>query len=363
MTKNGDLKLQSLSNGDILLTSQNGRIFVETRGQKKDLLTQLELVEALSGQICFLTPQIPEPTWNLLAPMPFPAWAISSVVVGTQIYVFGGNDGTKALKNVRIFDTITNQWTMAPEMNEGRAGAFVGVLDNKEIVVVGGHTANNIGEAIAEVTSYEVFDLETQSWKKFEYDENAPSHLLAASAQVGNKIYVFGSKRGGLIDAHTSSFDLETKTWASLDEMPIPKFQSTAVVAGSKIFLLGGMVFPSFGNDPHWKVDEVEVFDTAISKWENGTRIALPRSGIGAAYMSGLIFEVGGQSEFLAAHGNTNVLSIRTNRWRTEFFHELHQARHLFALQQVDGVLYAIGGKNGTSLTAISEVESIRPCF
>ena len=50
-------------------------------------------------------------------------------VLGTRIYVIGGNDGSAFLNSCEVYDPLSNKWSFSAPMNRQRAGLGADVLD------------------------------------------------------------------------------------------------------------------------------------------------------------------------------------------------------------------------------------------
>ncbi|HZN24510.1 MAG TPA: hypothetical protein VFB75_09800, partial [Burkholderiales bacterium] len=79
--------------------------------------------------------------------MPTPRQNAAAAVLGSKIYVIGGQDGTDQPREgrvVEIFDTATGAWSTGPLLPKRRRFPAAAVLDGT-IYVIGGRESNAVG--------------------------------------------------------------------------------------------------------------------------------------------------------------------------------------------------------------------------
>lgn len=59
---------------------------------------------------------------------------VATVVFRNKIYAIGGTNGWKCLTEVEVFDPVTNEWSMLPQLNIARRGAGVDVYQGKDFM-------------------------------------------------------------------------------------------------------------------------------------------------------------------------------------------------------------------------------------
>lgn len=99
--------------------------------------------------------------------------------------------------------------------------------------------------------------------------------------------------------------------------------------------------------------------------WYVRSEYGLPKENMVALAFDGLVALVGGYSEIGNIGSSTNVIVLnpRLNKWKTDMLSSLSSHRDSFGLAYVDGRIYAIGGRNVTSVLVTNTVEGIVPCF
>jgi hypothetical protein len=157
-------------------------------------------------------------TWNDVAPMPEARYACAACVLGTDIYVFGGNDslGTE-YASVLKYDAIANIWTtlLAPMLS---AFCFSGVatLDG-QIYVTG------IGASGKDVI---LFDPTSGAWHSL-----APTMHSRRQGSVfvlGGCVHVAGGN-GSYTGKSVKRYDAATDTWTAVADMLEGRALSCAV--------------------------------------------------------------------------------------------------------------------------------------
>jgi hypothetical protein len=99
-------------------------------------------------------------TWNEVTPMPEERDNAGACALGSDIYIFGGNDDYETERATTYrFDTQTGEWMILAPMPQAKAGHSVCVL-NSLIYVVGGSDSHSKG-----LTSAHCFDPAANSWR------------------------------------------------------------------------------------------------------------------------------------------------------------------------------------------------------
>lgn len=236
-----------------------------------------------------------------------PRGGASASVVGSKIYVIGGQDNSgTAVNTVEVFDTKTNTWSK-PTV----AGAFTarhrhvaGVIFDKLIVVAGGQGASSYD------VSLQVFDTETNSWSTPQVTGTFTFRRAASSVVVNNKLYVFGGFNGSKAFNTLEMFDPENNTWSNptTDNGNAKRYGGSATLLNNNIYLIGGFDF-------QFMVTDVEVFNTKTNEWdmENTTNDFTFRSGVVAAAVDNTIYVIGGATLQSVSATNEALKPIATS--------------------------------------------------
>jgi Kelch motif len=176
----------------------------------------------------------------------------------------------------------------------------------------------------------------------------APRTFAAAAAGTNGLIYVVGGENpvGTPLDIN-QAYSASSNTWTTLQHMNVPRIAPGAVGAtNGLIYVMGGLsaIVPS----PVFE-NSLEAYNPATDTWATQAPMPTARDSLGAAQASnGLIYAVGG-------FDGTNVLAtvesynITTNSWSTA--PPLNVARRdLGVAAGLDGRIYAAGGSTVTEV-------------
>jgi N-acetylneuraminic acid mutarotase len=170
----------------------------------------------------------------------------------------------------------------------------------------------------------QVYDPATDTWTKKKNMPLAEHH--AAIAAYNGKLYLFGGQAAVTpgsspqmpID-NTWEYDPANDSWKALAPMPTARTAAVAAEVGGKIYVLGGAsvhpgqkLVPLGPTTPHRSLDTNEVYDPATNKW--ATRMTMPtaRNHEAAGVVDGKIYVIGGRvgSSVITTSSNTNVVEV-----------------------------------------------------
>jgi hypothetical protein len=285
-----------------------------------------------------------ENTWTKTAPLPAPYYfVLGAAVVDEKIYFLG--DGIS-----ERYDSETNIWTSIAPLPIYNSWATVAACQNK-IYVIGG---------LADKPT-QVYDPATNTWA------NRTSIPESSSRQKANvvrdKIYVMGGAifPQGIIKTSASNYvyDPATDSWSTMAPVPTPVEGYASAVLDDKIYIIGGGTTTGFPIDAS---KTVQIFDPESNQWSNGTSIPTGVSCAGACTTSGLfaperIYVVGGTTRVSGgwlsidpeAESKTDLTQVydpATGEWSLAA--PMPDKRWFVSLLNVDDLLYAVGGQNGS---------------
>ncbi len=122
-------------------------------------------------------------TWTQLAGSPVPHSQPGYGVIGSKLYVAGGNDGSANSTQLDVYDPASDTWTTKSPMSTPRSGCGSAVLNGK-LYVFGGYDGTNY------LSSMESYDPKSDSWTT-EAPMLTPTDG-AAGANVNGVIYAIG---------------------------------------------------------------------------------------------------------------------------------------------------------------------------
>jgi len=183
-------------------------------------------------------------------------------------------------------------------------------------------------------------------------------------AVVDGKLYVIqGLTEGGFQPMGVVYvFDPATKAWSKKNPMPEPYVHHamTAVVSG-KIYVFGGFSRP--GKDLAWQpVDNAWEYTPDTNTWRSIAPLPSKRGAGAAVLVNGKIYVIGGAAVLRGQNdpairfdGKPHDMCVGTNEeydpvantWRVRA--EMPTARNHFLGAEVNGKIYAIGGRLGST--------------
>ena len=269
----------------------DGHLYVFGGWNGKKALNDLQVLNIATGQWCEVTStgDLPPSARNNHA----------TVVVGTQIYMHGGHDGTKWLNDLHSIDTenlftsdaspsfqpdhaisaansaaaAANGYIMRPV---GATGGDSGdpAADSGSVPAhsASGGSGEEWGEGAnpATTSTTPIIDFSEKqklkiTWKKLHTQAQPPSARACHTiSRIGRKLVLFGGYDGGRCFNDTVLLDLDTLTWihpAITGPLPPPRNAHAIAVVGHRLYLFGG-----HSGSKHLR--DLFIFNTTTFTWE-----------------------------------------------------------------------------------------------
>jgi N-acetylneuraminic acid mutarotase len=196
-------------------------------------------------------------TWTSLAPKPTAVQHAPCVVYNGEIYLFGGvnsyedakgKDHETFYKQVEAYNPATNTWRLVTNMPKAISYPAVAVVGGKAYVM-GGSMG---GKAQSNLMAY---DFATNTWTT----KGLASLTLGRGFGQGNaapvmdgKIYLVGEWIGTtktlLMTNRVDIYDPSANTWSVGPCLPKPIGNSTTMVVGGNLYIIGGLAGPDSAN-------------------------------------------------------------------------------------------------------------------
>ncbi|KAH9623029.1 hypothetical protein KSS87_023166 [Heliosperma pusillum] len=253
---------------------------------------------------------------------PTPRDSHTCTTVNDNLFVFGGTDGFKPLKDLHVFNTLSNTWTCpfvrgdAPEAREGHSAAVVG----KRLFIFGGcgKSMNNSDEV--HYNDLYILDTETFVWQRAVTSGIPPaardSHTCSS---WNNKIIVIGGQDERdyyLSDVHV--LDTDTLVWKELNtagQLLPPRAGHSSIGFGKHILIFGG-----FSDDQNL-YDDLYMLDVDTGIWTrinpHGDKLSARFSMSGDCLdpsKKGILFFIGGCDRNLQALDDMYYLHTELER-------------------------------------------------
>ncbi|MFD2257071.1 Kelch repeat-containing protein [Luteolibacter algae] len=236
-------------------------------------------------------------TWRSMAKSPIELHHFQAISYDGKIWIVGAltgpYPGEKPVANIYIFDPRENEWSVGPEIPEGRRRGSNGVvLHEGKIYLVCGIRNGHIGGYVSWLDSY---DPVRKEWKILPDAPRPRDHFGAAL--VDGKIIAAGGRTTSqetkqvfdLVIPEADIFDIKAQTWSTaIDPIPTPRAGTMTISLADRAVIAGG---ESMREKAH---DEVEALDPASGKWESWPSLVTGRHGTGLAMVDGMLYTAAG---------------------------------------------------------------------
>ena len=275
--------------------------------------------------------------------------------VNGKIYAIGGiNDKGEPLNVVEEYNPARDEWTSKMPMPTSRSGVAVAVYNNK-IYVIGGEVAGGF------VGNTEVYDPVTNTWST-KASMPTPRSDLSASV-VGDGIYLIGGKKY----SSTNPYFTETganevyfpanDTWSTKTDLPAPVQGCASAVVNGKIYVIGGAKNPDSSGTLTTLVNRNQVYDVQTDMWSSAAPLPYVSSYGSAVATQGYlapqaIYYIGGYSDG-QLKDRIEVYTLSNNSWN--HVEPMPTARGYLGVVEVDDVIYAVGGFDGSKWLGANE--------
>ena len=139
-------------------------------------------------------------------------------------------------------------------------------------------------------------------------------------------------------------FDPDTEQWSSAQALPTGVTKGTAITVAGKIYLLGGQ--NQYGD----KLNQVLEYNPELNSWSQKANMQYARHGLKAVYFDGRIWAIGGRN--LSTLNVVESFDLQSNSWRAET--SLSTTRDWSAVWSTEEGIFTAGGDNaGTNLSSI----------
>ena len=289
-----------------------------------------------------------------MTPMPTARGGFGVAVVNGKIYAIGGlTDENNPLSTVEEFNPQSDGWTSMMPMPTARSGFAIAVYQNK-IYVVGGTVGNGF------VGNNEVYDPVSNTW---ETKASMPTPRADLSASVVNdEIYLIGGEKYSSttpfynVTNINEVYDPVNDTWITKTSIPTSVQGYASAVLDNEIYFMGGSPESTSPVIAH-VTSANQVYDPETDSWSLASNLPKANSYGAAAATEGYlapprIYCVGGFSAGKFS-GQVQAYNSENNSWN--IVDPMPTARAYLSVADVNDVLYAIGGFDGTNWLNVNE--------
>ncbi len=264
----------------------------------------------------------------------------SYVEAGNKFYLVGGR-GTKP---VQAYDPVANSWATetTPPI---QLHHFQAIQYNGKVYVIGAFTGNCCHET--PVPNIYIYDPVTKQWSVGPEIPASRRRGAAGCVVHNNKFYLVC----GITDGHSSGwvswldvYDPQNNTWTQLADAPRSRDHFAAAIVNGKIYAIGGRRSGFNGDIFKYTVPEVDVYDIATNSWTplpSSKNIPTQRAAPSVAVLGDEILVIGGEGAQIA-HNQTEAFHVVNQSWRT--LAPLNQARHATSAVVYNNEVYVAAG-------------------
>ncbi len=251
---------------------------------------------------------------------------------------------------------LAQSWSSLASMNNVRFEASA-VQYKDDIFVFNGFKQGSIESSV------EQFDAGTKQWTIINNTSVAQGTAVTHNGlvRVGNEAWLIGGRIGshpGIVTSNVWIFNLDSKTWRTGPQLPIPGAAGGAALVNNKIHWFGGLDV-----NANCDVSNHFVYDLNMQSagWQNITGVAAmpsPRNHFSTAVHNGIIYAIGGQLGHDSCPGKGGIdvnlvhaFNPSTNTWSAKAGLPANQSHAEGATFVYQNAIYMIGGKlNGNKV-------------
>ena len=232
------------------------------------------------------------------------------VVVGEELYIFGGYDGLNRCNDFTKFNFSTNEWSPvlpADGVSPPPRDRHVAIVTTAQtILMFGGYDGSN------RVNDLWEFDTVRRIWTELGPAGSPPTPRHShAAVEFSNCMYIFGGYDGNYRqDLH--EFSISRRNWVSIQPkgaIPRARYRCTAVVHERKMLLFGGHDGSRHLND----FSELSFDNMTWSTIESPTPSPLPRDSHSAVIAGDRMLIFGGSTGM--ARNDLYEFEVKTKTW------------------------------------------------
>nr|CAD7427934.1 unnamed protein product [Timema monikensis] len=165
-------------------------------------------------------------------------------------------------------------------------------------------------------------------------------------------IYIAGGYLRHSLDI-LEGYNVDDKTWAQLSKLTVPRSGLGGAFLKGMFYAVGGRNnSPGSSYDSDW----VDRYNPATDQWRPCSPMSVPRNRVGVAVMDGLLYAVGG-SAGTECHPSVERYDPDEDRWSS--IKPMHTKRLGVGVAVVNRLLYAVGGYDCTN--RLNSVECYHP--
>jgi len=259
----------------------------------------------------------------------------ASAIIGSRIYLLGGNLGATVVTRMDTYDIPANAWNTAPPMLQTRTDPATAVINGK-LWVFGGFS--QFGGVYLD--SIEVFDPATNGWTMLSLRMPEKREVFAAAAD-SNGVFLIGGQEGStsLASSNILFLSLSSNVWTTNTVLPEPRLRAYSCLVGGRIYYIGGAIRGTNSN-------RVDIYDIASDTWRIGTPLQQARAYHTVSVVGSSVYVIGGGKPGIPdAHTSVEVYDTTTDL----VFNapSMNHERAATTAQSFGNSIFVLGGYSG----------------
>ncbi|XP_008188357.1 kelch-like protein 2 [Acyrthosiphon pisum] len=236
------------------------------------------------------------------------------------------------------YDPTIKLQKSAPEMNDGRQMAGLGVIRDQFVFALGGVNGSSS-------KSVSMLDVSSQSPSWVPMVDTLVERDRLGVGVLDDRIYAVGGRRSisGLNSVEV--FDVSIQKWRMVTSMSFNKWDLGVGVLNNRLYAIGG--------GDNTVTSSVEYYDPTLDTWTPVSNMSTSRQGVGVGVLDGVLYAIGGYT------GSVNLKSVEAYRpsegvWSSIV--DMHICRKNPGVVALDGLLYVFGGERKSTIHHTVEI-------
>jgi N-acetylneuraminic acid mutarotase len=134
-----------------------------------------------------------------------------------------------------------------------------------------------------------------------------------AAVCIDGNVYVVGGFDGGSSLKSAEMYDASAGQWRALPEMSVARYGCAAVCIDGNVYVMGGCGGSSYELSSYLK--SAEMYDTSVGQWRALPDMSVAREGFAAVCIEGNVYVVGGK-DGTTKHASVECYAPVANEWR-----------------------------------------------
>jgi N-acetylneuraminic acid mutarotase len=253
-------------------------------------------------------------TWSAAASMTNGRTAFTATLLqtGKVLAVGGANAGNDWLASTELYDPASDTWTSAGNLPVGVYQHTATLLSDGRVLVAGGSTNGNVSTNIASI-----YDPTSNAWSQVA-SMTYPRTAHTATLLKSGKVLVDGgwnTQMGGTALPYPELYDPLANTWTSAGTSAARYVQEAVLLNNGKVLVVGGL---SAGNTP---LANVELYNPTNNTWTTAASLPLAVYGSSAITLKdGRVLVAGGTQGAPIGFGSgvsaSELYTPSTNSWK-----------------------------------------------